>query len=68
MTKPRAAATPNGVRLGIIGTGWIGLTRARTAAAGGRVTELHLADINRERVLSAARNQAPYLTGAAAAG
>jgi predicted dehydrogenase len=54
MTAPRAAATPDGVRLGIIGTGWIGRTRARTAAADGRVTELHLADINRERVLAAA--------------
>jgi predicted dehydrogenase len=29
MTAPRAAATPDAVRLGIIGTGWIGLTRAR---------------------------------------
>jgi predicted dehydrogenase len=54
MTARRAGAPPNGVRLGIIGTGWIGLTRARTAAADGRVTELHLADVNRERVLAAA--------------
>jgi predicted dehydrogenase len=45
---------PTGVRLGIIGTGWVGLTRARTAAADGRVTELHLADINPETVRRAA--------------
>jgi scyllo-inositol 2-dehydrogenase (NAD+) len=43
-----------GVRLGIIGTGWIGLTRARQAAADGRVTELHLADINPETAHRAA--------------
>jgi predicted dehydrogenase len=54
LTTQRASSTPKGVRLGIIGTGWVGLTRARTAAADGRVTELHLADLKRETVLLAA--------------
>src|SRR5262252_7724990 len=54
LTSPRASSTPRGVRLGIIGTGWVGLTRARTAAADGRVTELHLADLKRETALLAA--------------
>jgi predicted dehydrogenase len=36
------------LRLGIIGTGWIGENRARTAAADGRVAELHLADLSPE--------------------
>ncbi len=53
-TAPQAGSTPRGVRLGIVGTGWVGLTRARTAAADGRVTELHLADVKRETVLLAA--------------
>ena len=59
---PHASSAPTGVRLGIIGTGWIGLTRARTAAADGRVTELHLADLKRETVLLAAAetNAASY--------
>src|SRR5262249_34134339 len=47
-------SSPKGVRLGIIGTGWVGLTRARIAAADGRVSELHLADVKRETVLLAA--------------
>jgi predicted dehydrogenase len=34
------------VRLGVIGTGWIGGMRARTAAASARVAELHLAEID----------------------
>jgi len=51
---PHASSAPTGVRLGIIGTGWIGLTRARTAAVDGRVTELHLADLKRETALLAA--------------
>ncbi|MDR0358280.1 MAG: Gfo/Idh/MocA family oxidoreductase [bacterium] len=50
----RASSTPRGVRLGIIGTGWVGLTRARTAASDGRVTELHLADLKSETVRLAA--------------
>ena len=33
------------VRLGVVGTGWIGAIRARTAAANPLVGELHLADI-----------------------
>ena len=53
-TAQRAASTPSGVRLGIIGTGWVGLRRARIAAADGRVTELHLADVRRETALLAA--------------
>lgn len=36
------------MRLGIIGTGWIGATRARVAASHSAVTELHLAEINRQ--------------------
>ena len=47
-------ARATGLRLGVIGTGWVGLTRARTAAADGRVTELHLADINPETLRRAA--------------
>ena len=54
LTAQRAASPPSGVRLGIIGTGWVGLRRARIAAADGRVTELHLADVNRETALLAA--------------
>jgi predicted dehydrogenase len=50
----RVGFTPKGVRLGIIGTGWVGLRRARIAAADGRVSELHLADVKREMVLLAA--------------
>jgi predicted dehydrogenase len=53
LTAQRATATPRGVRLGIIGTGWVGLRRARIAAADGRVTELHLADVRRETALLA---------------
>ena len=53
-TARQASSPPARVRLGIIGTGWVGLTRARTAAADGRVTELHLADIKRETGLLAA--------------
>ncbi|MGH9103583.1 MAG: Gfo/Idh/MocA family protein [Acidimicrobiales bacterium] len=55
-----AHATP--FRLGIIGTGWVGSTRARTAAASGHVTELHLADIDPEALDAVARE-----TGAASA-
>src|SRR5215471_4222990 len=44
----RAGSTPNGVRLGIIGTGWVGLRRARIAAADGRVAELHLAFVKEQ--------------------
>ena len=47
-------STPKRVRLGIIGTGWVGSRRARIAAADGRVSELHLADVKREAVLLAA--------------
>ena len=54
LTAQRATSTPTGVRLGIIGTGWVGLRRARIAAADGRVTELHLADVRRETALLAA--------------
>lgn len=36
------------LRLGIVGTGWIGENRARTAAADARVAELHLADVDPE--------------------
>src|SRR5215475_10366722 len=54
LTAQRASSTPKGVRLGIVGTGWVGLTRARIAAADGRVSELHLADVKRETVLLAA--------------
>jgi predicted dehydrogenase len=53
-TAQRASSAPTGVRLGIIGAGWVGLTRARIAAADGRVAELHLADVNQETGLLAA--------------
>lgn len=54
MTEPDSSASLRrsrsaSVRLGIIGTGWVGTTRARTAAADGHVTELHLADIVPDR-------------------
>lgn len=53
-----------GVRLGIIGTGWVGTTRARTAAADGYVTQLHLADIVQDRAeRAAAETGASSFTG-----
>lgn len=57
MTDGRGLAPqpgPAGVRLGIIGMGWVGTTRARTAAADGHVRELHLADIVPDRAERAA--------------
>ena len=54
LTAQRTDSTPKGARLGIIGTGWVGLRRARIAAADGRVSELHLADVRGKTVLLAA--------------
>lgn len=46
-TAPAQPASPaRPFRLGIIGTGWVGFTRALVAAASGHVSELHLADID----------------------
>lgn len=45
-SSPAPPPAPHGLRLGIVGVGWIGATRARTAAANGLVGELHLAEID----------------------
>src|SRR5215472_8859350 len=54
LAAQHTGSTPSRVRLGVIGTGWVGSRRARIAAADGRVSELHLADVKREAVLLAA--------------
>ncbi|MGH7902979.1 MAG: Gfo/Idh/MocA family protein [Candidatus Dormibacteraceae bacterium] len=54
--------TSPSLRLGVIGTGWIGATRAATAAANGSVAELHLAEVDPE-----ARARVGKATGAGSA-
>src|SRR5205085_436660 len=43
--RPGPPAPMSAFRLGVVGTGWIGATRAHTAANNPLVGELHLADI-----------------------
>src|SRR6202049_2809904 len=49
----------NKVNIGIIGTGWCGGSRAEACAASPYVSELHIAEINQERLKEVAQKTRP---------